>query len=121
MLIRRISIAMALCPLLTGCFLSAPDPGKGKMAEERFRQSAPVIAALKRYHETHGAYPDSLSSLVPDEMTNLPHIFTQDSVVDSGSYRRDGSSYELKFRYPEGGMNECIYQPLQGWFCHGHI
>ena len=121
MLIRRISIAMALCILLTGCFLFAPGPGKGKMAEERFRQSTPVIAALKQYHEKHGAYPDSLSSLVPAEMAGLPRIFTQDDVVDSGTYRRDGSSYELMFRYVEGGMNECIYQPPQGWFCHGYM
>src|SRR5688572_24281542 len=99
-------LAIVLCLSLAACF---SKPGKGKLAEERFRQSNSVIAALKQYHEKHRAYPESLSLLIPDEMTTLPSIFKQDSVVDYGTYRRDGSSYELWFRYPEDGMNECNY------------
>lgn len=111
-------LAIVLCVFLAAC---VSEPGKGKLAEERFRQSNTVIAALKQYQKKHGAYPESLSSLVPDEMTVLPRIFKQDSPVDHGAYRRDGSSYELWFRYPEDGMNECRYQPQQGWQCHGYI
>jgi hypothetical protein len=117
---RRYWIVISTCILLAGCF---SEPGKGKKAEQRFEQSAPIIAALERYHAKHGTYPDTLSSLMPDEMAKLPEMYmpSRDSVTDGGKYRRTGSSYELLFRYPEGGMNECFYRPGKEWLCHGWI
>lgn len=107
--------------LLTGCNVFANPPGKGRHAEQRYAQSAPVIAALKQYHAKHGTYPDSLSVLVPNEIARLPDLYTRDEVPYPGTYHRIGTSYELGFRYVEGGMNECRYQPEAGWDCHGYI
>lgn len=120
-LVSRICVAIFALIFLTGCLLFSNPPGKGPKAEQRYAQSAPVIAALKRYHAKHGTYPASLSSLVPDEIARLPDIYTSDSVVDRGTYQRIGTSYELGFRYVEGGMNECRYQPEAGWQCSGYI
>ena len=56
-------------------------------------------------------------------MVKLPDMYMpgRDSVTDGGNYRRIETSYELRFRYYEGGMNECLYQPRKGWLCHGWI
>jgi len=117
---QRTFIAIALCVLLAAC---VSEPGKGQEAEQRIAKAAPVIDALKRFHAKNGTYPESLTSLVPEEMIALPDIYlpSRNSVTDGGKYRLVGLSYELSFRYYEDGMNECIYQPRKGWICHGWI
>lgn len=107
--------------LLAGCYVFANSPGKGPYAKQRYDQSAPVVAALERYHAKHGSYPASLSALVPDEIARLPKLYTSDDTIDRGSYQRIGTSYELEFRYVEGGMNVCRYQPDAGWDCSGYL
>lgn len=124
MLTRPIWLVIALCMTLSACFPFnpfTPKSGKGRMAEERFKQSEPVIAALQRYYQKHGAYPDTLSSLVPDELNGLPHFSVKNGGSDSLGYHREGTSYVLEFRYVQGGMNTCIYQPPKGWLCGGYM
>jgi len=117
----RLWVAFVTSILLTGCYVFANSPGKGPYAKQRFDQSAPVITALKQYHTIHGAYPTSLSALVPNEIARLPDLYASDDVINSGTYRRIGASYELGFGYVEGGMNKCRYQPESGWDCHGYL
>ncbi|QIG51172.1 hypothetical protein G5V57_27675 [Nordella sp. HKS 07] len=80
-----------------------------------------MIAALQRYHAKHGPYPASLTSLVPDEIAQLPDLYTGDEAIDRGTYQRIGTFYELGFRYVEGGMYQCRYRPKAGWVCDSHI
>lgn len=73
------------------------------------RQLEPVVIAIERYQEEHGAYPDSLDLLVEDGfLDSIPEI--RDAKGTLGSYplqyqlSPDGSFYYMTFAYdfPDG-------------------
>lgn len=111
---------IALCAGI-GYFLWAaftgPPPGVGPKAEQGYQASAPIIAALARYHEQQGAYPESLDALAPTFLTDVAHT---DGAIEI-AYRVTDTSYQLEFRYTGPGMNICTYTPEIGWHCTGYF
>jgi hypothetical protein len=99
--------------LLAGC----EKPGEGKRAEAGYTACEPVLAALADYQADTGRYPDSLDSLVPGYLAELPAEVTGYPLVYE---RADGKSYTLRFSYEKPGMNTCAYQPDSGWSCSGY-
>ena len=108
-------VAVALATL-TGC----PAPGKGCKANRGYEHSEPVIGALERFRDDHGAYPEALADLVP---TYITADALQPPVQESYgfAYRRVGESYELLFAYVGPGMNRCMYTPAAKWKCWGYF
>ena len=104
--------------------LAACDPpGKGPKAERGYRRSAPVIAALDRYHAEHGQYPDSLRMLVPgflpDSALRLPEREPERYPLE---YGRTREGYDLTFRYTGPGMNDCTWHAdTRKWACSGRF
>jgi hypothetical protein len=109
---------------LTLCALAACEPpGKGPKAERGYRRAEPVIAALERYRQARGAYPDSLPMLVPallpDSALRIPQREQERYPFE---YHRTPEGYELGFRYVGPGMNECTYASRdKRWNCHGYF
>jgi hypothetical protein len=108
---------LVLLPLL---LLACTPPGRGPRAARGYRLAAPVIDALERHHQAHGAYPDSLPRLVP--------AFLPDSALRGPQtgypleYRRTPDGYELTFRYTGPGMNHCTWTPrTRVWDSGGHF
>ena len=100
-----------------------PAPGHGEKAARGFRRAVPVIAALAEYKRAHGAYPDSLSQLVPtylaDSALAVPLRVPEPYPFE---YRDDSSGYELVFRYVGPGMNHCEYRSVtRKWSCGGYF
>jgi hypothetical protein len=113
------SSTAALLLLLAAC----PAPGEGPKAARGRERAAPVIQALQRYREAHGAYPDSLAILVPDF---LPDSALRTPIAEQESYpleySREPSGYVLTFRYVGPGMNYCRYRPERPrWECGGYF
>jgi hypothetical protein len=107
--VRVLIVCFGLC--LTGCF-STPL-GEGWKARAGYRDSAPVILALERFHEDHKHYPDDLNGLVPDYLKLLP--------TRRFGYHRDGDSFWLSFSYTGPGMNDCTYDSkTQTWHSRGY-
>src|SRR5690348_7641586 len=90
--------------------LACDPPGKGPAAERGYRRSAPVIAALERYRQARGAYPDSLPMLVPEFLPAsalaVPEPGREHYPLE---YRATPGGYQLTFRYAGPGMNDCTY------------
>ncbi len=118
---RRIAITafvLSISLLLSAC----PPPGVGPAARRGYQRSAPVIAALERYHAARGTYPDSLRQLVPaflpDSALRLPHRKRERYPLD---YERTADGYMLAFRYTGPGNNTCSYTPAsKEWTCNGY-
>jgi len=98
--------------LLGGC----PPPGRGCKAEAGYRRAAPVIAALDRYHQARGSYPQTLAELLPEWLPPPPPEDLQ--------YTRSGENYKLTFSYSGPGVNHCEYDSgspaPRSWQCHGY-
>ena len=97
-------------------FIGSP-PGVGPKAEQGYQACAPIIEALARYHEQHGAYPESLAALAPAFQTD---VSPADGPIEI-AYRVTDTSYQLEFRYTGPGMNICTYTPEIGWHCTGYF
>ena len=99
-----------------GMWSGCPAPGEGAAAEQGYRRSEPIVAALDRYRRDHGTYPNALTELnVPPDQLRPP--------VDAHpwEYHRVGNSYVLTFQYAGPGMNRCKYSPETGWNCSGYF
>ncbi len=91
-------------------------PGVGEKAEKGYAASKPVIAALEKYRNDHGAYPESLTELVPDYLPAAP---TKTEDLDF-FYSSTGDSYQFSFYYIGPGMNSCTFTPeSKEWDCSG--
>ena len=100
---------------------ACPAPGEGVKAERGYRRAEPIIAALDRFHADSGHYPATLAALVP--------MFLSDSALATPSraqerypwtYKLDGATYTLQFRYTGPGSNECTYMATsRRWQCSG--
>ncbi len=102
-----------------GVLMGCTPPGKGPRAERGYRQAAPVIDALERFHQARGAYPDSLPQLVPaflaDSALREPHP------GHPFEYARTAAGYALTFRYTGPGMNRCSWTAeSRAWQCSGY-
>jgi hypothetical protein len=113
-------VAIALCVGI-GYFVWAtfigPPPGVGPKAEQGYQACAPFIDGLARYHEQHGAYPESLAALAPASQTDVSPV---DGPIEI-AYRVTDTSYQLEFRYTGPGMNICTFTPEIGWHCTGYF
>jgi hypothetical protein len=105
-------LGLLLCLPLLGC----PRPGQGRKAEKGYATCEPVIAALERYHQEKGAWPDSLEALVPDYLAGVPALGGYPL-----KYQRAGEGYELQFSYTGPGVNRCTYTPESKWRCSGYF
>ena len=110
-----IALCAGLGYFVWATFIGSP-PGVGPKAEQGYQASIPIIEALARYHEQHGAYPESLTALVPAFLKDVAHA---DGPIDI-AYRASDTSYQLEFRYTGPGMNICTYTPENGWHCTGY-
>ena len=119
--IRRTLSIVALLSLVLG-IASCSAPGKGRKAEEGFKNAEPIIAALKSYHERRNRYPATLQELVPEYLAERAWRRSEAATLgDVFAYQQVGQSYELKFTYTGPGINNCIYQPeASKWECFGH-
>lgn len=111
-------LLVAACLWAAGC----SPPGKGAKAEAGYRDAAPVIAALKQYHDRHNGYPAALRELVPDYLSESAWRTSEGKPAsDFFEYKIIGASYELKFSYTGPGMNHCFYRPEAArWECFGY-
>ncbi|MBM3124446.1 MAG: hypothetical protein FJZ87_05140 [Chloroflexi bacterium] len=102
-------------PGCTPSILATEDPpGAGPKAFDGYMACAPIIEALNKYHESNGAYPESLQELVPEYLAEVP-----DSVNDAPiTYSKTEESYALSFSYIGPGLNYCTYSPSE-WKCSG--
>jgi hypothetical protein len=121
--IRRFA---AMLPVLLGILgmtlacsggAAVEPPGQGAKAELGYQACAPIIAALGRYHDANGAYPQTLAELVPDYLPSVPGVVNDQPI----QYSRTDESYSLSFGYVGPGLNTCTYSPdqEQGWRCSG--
>jgi hypothetical protein len=90
-------------------------PGVGEKAERGYAASEPIIAALEKFREDNGQYPDLIAYLVPDY---LPVLWTGGDDLDY-SYSLTDEGYSFSFHYRGPGMNTCRYRPAEGWHCSG--
>ena len=105
--------------LLAAC----PAPGEGPKAQRGEARAEPVIRALAAYRAARGAYPDSLSMLLPaflaDSALRVPDRAQERYPLE---YERTASGYVLTFRYVGPGMNHCSYRPERPrWECRGYF
>lgn len=113
--------------LLGLSLLGCPAPGKGYKAEAGYRRAHPVIAAIDRYRQERGSYPDSLSQLPADW---LPPPDSSGPPARGLVYKNHGERYELTFSYTGPGVNHCTYDSAGSddsaaraatrWRCRGY-
>lgn len=93
------SAVLAVCAFVNlGC--------QGEKEEMRpvIQQAKPLIAAIEQSKEKRGAYPDTLQSLVPDFITEIPK--TGSTLFPNFTYSKDDSiarftgGYELRAEVP---------------------
>jgi hypothetical protein len=127
--ISPVMISLLLC--LTSCWT---PPGKGRKAEVGYREAAPVITALEKYHEKRGHYPTQLHELVPDFLPTAKSLLYRGRVQplnapghtasipeEEFGYHLDGDSYVLMFSYTGPGMNHCWYDSnTRSWSARGY-
>jgi len=114
---RRNALTCLALLLLGAC--PGPGPGAGPKAERGYTAATPVIAALERHSELHGAYPDSLPQLVPALLSAA--ALEPPNEGYPLLYRRTETGYELRFRYSGPGMNHCTWTPeSRAWKCSGY-
>lgn len=119
--ILRIITGVVLLAFLLACsgtelFPTEEPPGVGEKAEKGYAASEPVIAALEKYRNDHGAYPETLTELVPDYLPAAP---TKTEDLDF-SYSKTGDGYQFSFHYLGPGMNSCTFTPeSKAWDCSG--
>lgn len=91
------------------------SPGVGVKAERGYQACEPVIAALSRYYEEKGSYPETLEALVPAYLSEIPKTVNDMPIL----YGLTEQSYTLEFSYVGPGMNHCSYTPELHWKCYG--
>jgi hypothetical protein len=96
--------------------LIAPPPGKGAKAENGYQVCGPTIKALSEYHMAEGEYPQTLKSLSPAYLADVPSEVNGFPIL----YQTTLESYSLEFRYTGPGMNVCTYTPESNWHCYGY-
>jgi hypothetical protein len=107
---RRLAwlVGLAACS-----FFGCETPGKGPVAEEGYRQAAPVIAAIDKFREQHGRYPGKLQELVPHYLSHVRQVATFDSRrgnLQGFECYPERDQYELAFiYYSRSYENICMY------------
>ena len=118
-------LAVAALACLLACGLGAfwayraligEPPGQGLRAQRGYQATAPIIAALEKYHQAHGQYPATLDALMPDDLAAVPASVNGFPIT----YRAAAGSYTLEFSYTGPGMNHCTYTPAALWKCGGY-
>jgi len=95
------------------------ESGKNRLARA---YGTPIVAGLERYRQVTGAYPDSLSELVPRFVARSQLAAPTASVLEYPfEYHRRGGTFELVVRYVGPGMNECRFTPGRIWQCSGYF
>jgi len=114
---KNIFLACFVILFVSACSLlqNDPAPGVGEKAEAGYAACEPILAALERYKFERGEYPESLTALTPDYLTEVPTRVNDQDL----QYSKAGASYSLSFHYLGPGMNTCTYTPKDGWKCSG--
>jgi hypothetical protein len=99
-------LGFAACGLV-----ACETPGKGPVAEEGYRQAAPVIAAIDKFREDHGRYPIKLRELVPHY---IPHVR---QVAEFNSLRGDLQGFEYYPKQDRYGLNFVYYTSVYANTC----
>ena len=108
-------------PVLLWLAMCTPPAGRGVTAERRYREAEPIIAGLEAFRRARGAYPDSLTELVP--MFLAAERLSESRTAPDGplTYVRDTMGYALRFEYRGPAMNHCEYRPEPArWSCGGY-
>src|SRR5438034_8700956 len=118
LILALLASALLACLLVCGLVgfwayrtLIGDPPGQGAAAERGYQASAPIIAALEKYHQSHGTYPPTLEALVPEELAAIPTSVNGYPIT----YQAASGSYSLAFSYERPGMNHCTYTPATQW------
>jgi hypothetical protein len=103
--------------------------GSSPVAQQRMRDSGPLIRVLVRYHASHHRYPDSLATLAAGDLTG-PDSAAASTIIERMqnpasfkdaviTYKGSPSTYRLEFR---AGPDFCSYVPAHAkWRCTGVI
>lgn len=82
------------------------------MLREVTENNKPLIAAMERYHDYKGEYPDKLEDLIPEFISAIPEskISTKS---DYEYFRKDDGGYEIIIRFSGKSLKEdmLIYNP----------
>lgn len=118
--LRRL-LGSALTALAVTACLTAP--GAGPKAERGYARAVPIVAALEAYRAAHGAYPDSLPTLVPAYLAPAAlDVPSRTQERYPWQYQRDSLGFRLEFRYSGPGMNQCVWtSATRAWRCHGYF
>ena len=87
-------------------------PATALFDEERKRIEAaavPLIVALDRYCAAHGCYPESLETLVPAYLPNLPHCLHRSAGAGT-SYQVDAATGQYHLICGIGSFSERHYR-----------
>jgi len=109
----RLTLPLLAMTLLVGCSADVPST----LDSVQKAHVDPVVAALERYQQAHGKYPEEMNELVATglltKVPKLPQISgTSDVVQLEYSAAPDGSFYYLIFGYdfPRGMIGDMIYR-----------
>lgn len=98
-----------------------------KAFEQLAERSMPLVTAIEKYQGAHGSLPESLNSLVPQFLPEVPA--TGMAAYPEYNYakgddaaRFEGNPWVLWVFSPYGGINfdQFIYLPLQNYPEHGY-
>jgi hypothetical protein len=104
--------------LLAACSIfTVEPPGVGEKSERGYAVCDPVIKALEQYQADKGEYPETLTELVPQYLSEVPTEVNDEPI----SYTKTDESFSLSFRYAGPGMNTCTFTPEDKWHCTGYF
>lgn len=118
--------SVCFLPLAFGGFLLGKKV-RSSAFHDLAERSAPLVSAISRYIDDHGAPPQSLNELVPDYLSEIPKtgIMAYSEYryeVGENAERYEGNPWVLRVFTPSGGINfdEFMYFPLQNYPDRGY-
>ncbi len=78
------------------------------------KRSKPIITAINKYEEEHGAYPEKMQDLIPLYLPDIPYtgIPLYPDYEYELSHKKDWhpmKNYELRVKCPSGGINFDVF------------
>jgi hypothetical protein len=109
---------IALVALMFASVACGTSPGEGEKAEKGYELGTTILDALMEYYSDHGDYPDSLASLVPDYLDQIP----TDPTIYRFEYHHGVGTFSLSFYYYGPGANTCTFiLESHKWECSGYF
>jgi len=118
---RRLLVVSSVCMALVFLEAAAALAIERALFRRSFRntfmataaRAQPTIDAIEAYKDVHGEYPDSLESLVPEFLSEVPDTglagYPEFEYSVFGDEKPHGNDYELRIDTPRGGINWDVF------------